>query len=295
MRRGSPIEITRPARVLAGMLLMLAALCWNSVTESSAAGAIDLGLLEVSALRGNLDAWVILDARPRAAFAEGHIPGARSFSWEDFTRTDDRGVPFRIWSPGELASALATKGIDERSQVVVYGDADKSWGGEGWACWALEWIGHQGPVRLLAGGIQAWRDQGNALVNGAEVPPVQPATYQTNPRSEIDIEISDLRKGLGTQNLVDVRSTKEWLGGHIPGAVHIDWDKFFIGADRRPIPPDKVRALLASKGIDLDRPVVYYCAGGIRSAYAWLGHQLAGLPAARNYEGGMEEWKRTKR
>jgi thiosulfate/3-mercaptopyruvate sulfurtransferase len=36
--------------------------------------------------------------------------------------------------------------------------------------------------------------------------------------------------------------------------------------------------------------VVYYCAGGIRSGYAWLIHHLAGLPEAVNFEGGMEEW-----
>jgi thiosulfate/3-mercaptopyruvate sulfurtransferase len=41
----------------------------------------------------------------------------------------------------------------------------------------------------------------------------------------------------------------------------------------------------------MDRPVVYYCKGGIRSAYAWMVHVLAGFPGACNFEGGMEEWK----
>jgi thiosulfate/3-mercaptopyruvate sulfurtransferase len=50
--------------------------------------------------------------------------------------------------------------------------------------------------------------------------------------------------------------------------------------------------LLAKHGVDLRKPVVYYCTGGIRSGYAWMVHTLAGLPNGRNYEGGMEEWKR---
>jgi thiosulfate/3-mercaptopyruvate sulfurtransferase len=44
--------------------------------------------------------------------------------------------------------------------------------------------------------------------------------------------------------------------------------------------------------VNTAKPVVYYCAGGIRSAYTWLVHELAGLPDARNYEGGMAAWQK---
>jgi thiosulfate/3-mercaptopyruvate sulfurtransferase len=76
--------------------------------------------------------------------------------------------------------------------------------------------------------------------------------------------------------------------------VHVPWDDFFSGDDRRPLTPEAVRNLLAKRGVNLSRPVVYYCTGGVRSAYAWTVHQLAGLRAARNYEGGLEEWKRNR-
>jgi thiosulfate/3-mercaptopyruvate sulfurtransferase len=39
---------------------------------------------------------VILDARPKKVWSDGHIPGALSFSWENYTRVDERGVPYRI-------------------------------------------------------------------------------------------------------------------------------------------------------------------------------------------------------
>jgi thiosulfate/3-mercaptopyruvate sulfurtransferase len=52
--------------------------------------------------------------------------------------------------------------------------------------------------------------------------------------------------------------------------------------------------MLTSKdhGVDAEKPLVYYCTGGVRSAYAWMVHQLCGLPPARNYGGGMEDWTR---
>jgi thiosulfate/3-mercaptopyruvate sulfurtransferase len=262
--------------------------------DSLGARTPDVGLLEVRELEGNRGSWTVLDARPKDAFGEGHLPGARSFTWEDYTRTDERGVPYKTWPPLDLAAALGAMGIDERTPIVVYGDADKSWGGEGWACWSLAWIGHRGPIRLLAGGIRAWQAAGLPLETG--VPALTPPAvrYQARPRPEINIETAELRSDSSALSIVDTRSLKEWLMGKIPGAIHIPWDEFHSGSDRRPISPDAMRELLRKKGVSTDRPVVYYCAGGIRSAYAWLVHQLSGLPSARNYEGGMEEWKRVK-
>jgi thiosulfate/3-mercaptopyruvate sulfurtransferase len=59
-----------------------------------------------------------------------------------------------------------------------------------------------------------------------------------------------------------------------------------------PLSPEKVKRLLADKGIKADRPVVFYCTGGVRSAYAWMVHQLTGLAGGINYGGGMEAWLR---
>jgi thiosulfate/3-mercaptopyruvate sulfurtransferase len=96
----------------------------------------------------------------------------------------------------------------------------------------------------------------------------------------------------GGATLIDVRSTFEWIKGRIPGAVHIPWDEFYTGKDRQPLPPADLKKLLARHGVDTTRPVVYYCLGGVRSAYAWMTHQLSGLPGARNYKGGMEAWQK---
>jgi thiosulfate/3-mercaptopyruvate sulfurtransferase len=258
--------------------------------------AANLGLIEPAALNGDPAKWVVLDARPKADWQAGHIPGARSFCWENFTRTDEKGVEYRVLPPQQLASALAAMGIDEKTPVVVYGDADKSWGGEGWDAWVLSWLGHKGPIRLLNGGIQAWRARNLPLAGGTEKQFAKKARYQVSLDTRIDISTEELERRKASLVIVDVRSTLEWLKGRIPGAIRIPWDDLHTGKDRHPLPAARLKELLARHGVNTARPVVYYCTGGIRSAYAWLVHELAGLPDARNYEGGMAAWlKRDKK
>ena len=53
---------------------------------------------------------------------------------------------------------------------------------------------------------------------------------------------------------VDVREHDEWNEGHIPGAVHVP--RGFLESRIEGVAPDH------------DRPIVVYCAGGARSAFA---------------------------
>ena len=256
---------------------------------------MDLGLIEPEILQRNLNSYVILDARPKSEWLAGHIPGALSLSWEDYTRTDERGVPYRVWPAQELAKALGKMGISEHAAIAVYGDADKSWGGEGWDCWVLSWLGHKGPIRLLAGGIQSWRDNGFRTASGAEKITARPVQYRFKTNERIEISTTEIeRHGPGIV-LIDTRSLFERIKGRIPDSVHIEWKNFYTGKDRRPLQSEALKRLLRDNGVNAGEQVVYYCTGGIRSAYAWLVHQLAGLPTARNYEGGFEEWSRLSR
>ncbi|UFS71751.1 hypothetical protein LPW11_06040 [Geomonas sp. RF6] len=257
--------------------------------------AADLALVEASALATRLAESVILDARPRKEWNAGHLPGAHSFYWEDYSRKETAGAETRILAPREMAPALARLGIDERTPVVIYGDADSSWGGEGWAAWLLSSMGHRGSIRLLNGGIQSWRERGLPLVKGPESTVPAKAHYRVDLRPQLSVAAEDLERLKGKVSLVDVRSTLEWFRGRIPGAVHIPWQEFFTGKERRPLSPAQLKKLLAGHGVDPEKPVVYYCAAGVRSSYAWLVHHLSGLPDARNFYGGMDAWKKTGR
>lgn len=233
----------------------------------------------------------IIDARPLEQWRKGHIPGALSFDWQSNTETDHQQVPYRRLTNGVLADRLGRLGINEHSCLVIYGDADSSWGGEGWVCWLLRELGHVGEIYLLDGGVQAWQKLHGDLSVADELV-VTPTTYRVVERCELDIKTEELRQT--ELQLVDTRSLFEWLCGSIPGAVRISWTEFYRGEERRPLDREKLIALLREKGLDPEKPVVYYCSGGIRSAYAWTVHELAGLGQAINYEGGMEAWRKLR-
>lgn len=233
---------------------------------------------------------VILDARPKKEWAEGHIPGAISFNWEEYTKTDDKKIPYRTPPPTEMATVLSRLGILPSDAIIITGDADSSWGGEGWIAWTLEWIGHQGPIFLLDGGIPGWKAQKREMTRKSV--PRPETSYTPNPNPALFISAATLKEKRASYTLIDTRSFSEWITGHIPGAVHIPWKKMVDKKSRTPIPADEMKALLNKKKVPLQKTIVYYCTGGVRSAWTWMAHDMTDLPPALNLEGGYEEWKR---
>jgi molybdopterin/thiamine biosynthesis adenylyltransferase/rhodanese-related sulfurtransferase len=77
---------------------------------------------------------------------------------------------------------------------------------------------------------------------------------------------------------VDVRERDEWEEGHIPGAVHV--------------PRGNLESRIESVETDHDRPLVVYCAGGSRSAFAAKSLQELGYTNVVSLTGGYTDWKR---
>ena len=94
---------------------------------------------------------------------------------------------------------------------------------------------------------------------------------------DIDVDPDRARELIeaGEAELVDVREPYEWEAGRIAGARHIE-----------------VERLAAEAGsIDRDRPVVFYCRVGSRSAMAAEAFRRAGY-VAYSVDGGLAEWDR---
>jgi len=253
---------------------------------------LDLNLIWPQILSRDISDWMIIDARPKKNWEAGHIPGAMPFNWKDYTRTDEKGIAYRILPPAQLASMLEKMGINRQSRVVVYGDSESSWGGEGWIAWMFAWLGHEGPIRLLNGGIQAWINTNYPINDETDAVQHKRTVYEYKLNHSIIISEKEIIEKPGLYQFVDTRSLFEWfMGKRIPGAIHISWKDFFTGKPPHPLSPSATEELLSRNGIDTTKPVVYYCRGGIRSAYAWMVHQLAGLPAAVNFEGGTAAWR----
>jgi rhodanese-related sulfurtransferase len=77
----------------------------------------------------------------------------------------------------------------------------------------------------------------------------------------------------GEAQLVDVRQDFEWEAGRIAGAVHMPLDTLPARAGE----------------IDRERPVIFSCRTGARSAMATDAFRASGVEAF-NLEGGLEAW-----
>ncbi len=72
---------------------------------------------------------------------------------------------------------------------------------------------------------------------------------------------------------IDVRQAYEWDAGHIDGATHI--------------PLEELPA--RTQSIDRDRPIVFQCRSGSRSAFATQIFRASGFDAF-NLAGGLQAW-----
>ena len=92
-----------------------------------------------------------------------------------------------------------------------------------------------------------------------------------------DIEVSpeQTAKALadGTAQVVDVREQYEWNEGRIDGTIHIELERLASNAD----------------GIAKDKPVIFHCRLGARSAMAAQAFRGIGIDAY-SMAGGLRRW-----
>ena len=264
-------------------------------THGPLVGALELA----SALEGTdpprvLDVrWTPLGPPGIAAYHLGHLPGA-DFLDLDRDLASPPGLRGRhpLPDPKVLAGVLRRVGITERTDVVVYDEADSTAAARAW--WVLRHAGHH-RVRILDGGLRAWLAADLPL--STQEPEPAPGTVATRagcmPVLDAKGAAATARNGV----LLDVRAAERYRGevepldpvaGHIPGAVSAPTGGN-VGPDGRFLPPETLRARLSALGVRDGVRVGVYCGSGVTAAHTVLALTLAGLPGAL-YVGSWSEW-----
>lgn len=232
---------------------------------------------------GEVGALPRVDARTEAEWQSGHIPGAAQVHWTELTGTDADG----LWGvlPAEtLQSLLSARGVSSAAPVVIYGSGSEGYGDDGNVYWALRYLGHP-QVQVLNGGWAGWLAAGNAPSTQADSPDPVAFAPDLDPRVLATTEQVAVFDGV----LLDVRSEKEWLKGHIPGALWMEWSEVFDdGITLRS--EAELSGLFADLGITKDTPVIVYCAGGIRAGHTFMVLEALGHTDVRNYVGSWARW-----
>jgi len=237
----------------------------------------------------------VLDVRPRP-WTIRRIPGAVTVRWQDFSPTPSAQRGHLLADDERLTQQIQALGISQETPVVVIGDPIHGWGEEGRIVWMLRTLGHLDAF-MVNGGHQAVQALGIPSTRGNASS--QPGNFMVQRNPAWSVGKDELKAGLwdGDFLVIDAREAREYdgatpygetRGGHIPGAIHLYYRELLDEAGYL-LPKSQVLALLKTKGIGTDQPLVVYCTGGVRSA--WLTAVLSDFGfQARNYAGSMWEW-----
>ena len=238
--------------------------------------------------------WRLDQTDGRLAFADGHIPGAVYVSLED--ELSDHGVTGRGRHPlpcgGALQTAARHWGISSGQPVVVYDDWNRAGSARAW--WVLTAAGLS-DVRILDGGLAAWRAAGGELRSGGGSPQagnVTVAHEDLYSGARATLTADDIAAGVvGT--VLDARAPERFRGevepvdpvaGHIPGAVNmpstslLDDGGAFLD-----------EAALTDRFGALDGAVGVYCGSGVTAAVVLAALTATGINAAL-FPGSWSQW-----
>jgi thiosulfate/3-mercaptopyruvate sulfurtransferase len=234
----------------------------------------------------------IVDARPAADYEKGHLPGAVNLPVADtFDPAQQKNYPD---TKEKLEALFSSRGIGSTTRVIAYDNGKETAGPR--LFWTLEYLGHTNAA-VLDGGLKAWQAEGGEL--STEVPTVEAArfTSKVDPAKMPTKEQCEIAIGDPTKIVLDARSPEEYrgedvrakFGGHIPGAVNIDWRENFTGGTALK-DPATLRTLYESKGVTKDKEVIAHCQTGQRSSATYWVLRLLGYSKVGNYAGSWVEW-----
>lgn len=183
---------------------------------------------------------LILDVRSAYDFGKGHVPGSLNIGL---------GGQFASW-----AGTLISMG----TAIVIVAESDAK---VDEAVMRLARVGIETVAGYLQGGIEAWRDAELGMAHLTQ------------------ISVADLRHLIEKDNnlqVVDVRRSPEYAGGHVPQAVHA--------------PLSTLPSTVANLDLDPTKPTAVICAGGYRSSVATSILKQHNFKKLLNVTGGTGAW-----
>ncbi len=206
----------------------------------------------------------IVDCDEFPAYQRLHVPGAVGLKVHHYLKDPEN--PDHLMPPDRFAQVMAEHGIGDEHTVVAYDGFGGLYAARLW--WALDYYGHGPPVadKVLNGGFQKWLAEGRPLTSAQ--PHVEPATFTVRAGRDCLCGREEVENAIGREGTViwDVRSAQEHTGesrrqnrygGHIPGAVHLEWlDLTTRGEAPELLPAEEIRHRLEAVGITPESEVL---------------------------------------
>jgi len=251
--------------------------------------------METGAIRVIDGSWALDGTDMRALYRQEHIHGAQFFDLDSLS-DHNTPLPHMAPSPTQFAAAAGQMGISEKTPVVIYDRQGLFSAARVW--WTFRLMGHEN-VRVLRGGLPAWKAAGFAVTDQISTP--VPTTYMPIYRVEKIININDLcAKFKERDNLIlDARPKARFEGtapepraglrsGHMPGSRSLPFgDLIRDGALK---PRDELEAIFQSYGVPEADTIITTCGSGVTAAIISMALHETGHTATRLYDGSWAEW-----
>jgi thiosulfate/3-mercaptopyruvate sulfurtransferase len=239
--------------------------------------------------------WRLDEPDGRASYVQGHLPGAVYVSLED--ELSDHSITGRGRHPlpsGRSVEAAARRwGIRQGVPTVVYDDWNRAGSARAW--WVLTAAGIV-DVRILDGGLAAWRAAEGNVVTDPVTPPPGNATVRHDDLYNGALPTLTAQQ-VNDFTLLDARAPERFRGdvepidrvaGHIPGARNLPSGTVVTG-DGTFLAPDALVRLLAERGIDDDGRLGAYCGSGVTAAITVAALAAMDYPVAL-FPGSWSQW-----
>jgi thiosulfate/3-mercaptopyruvate sulfurtransferase len=234
------------------------------------------------------------------AYREAHLPGAVFVDLDaDLAAPPGPRGRHPLPEPDDFTAAMRRLGVGS-GPVVAYDAGPGLAAARAW--WCLRYFGHP-DVRVLDGGLTAWRAAGHPVETGEAEPP-PPGDFVADPGHLPVLDPYEAavqaRRGLMFDARLAIRyrgeSMLDPIRGHIPGAVNAPtFDN--VHPDGTFLPPRVLRRRFAALGAAGDPEggeppprVGVYCGSGVTAAHEALAMTVAGLDTPALYPGSWSEW-----
>lgn len=237
---------------------------------------------------------IIVDLCSDALYRQKHVPGAVHLQ-PGALMAGTAPYPGKLPAMAQLENIIRYLGIDTHSHLVIYDDEGGGWAGR--FAWTLDLLGFQN-WSYLNGGIVAWIKEGFVTEAEANQPVASESSVSIiNPA--VLISADDIIGQLGQPDFAvwDARSPGEYSGnmvrsargGHIPGAINIEWTELMDSQRNLRIRED-AEAILSNAGLGKDKSVATHCQSHHRSGFTYMVARILGYKKISAYDGSWAEW-----
>ncbi|MFC7941894.1 MULTISPECIES: sulfurtransferase [unclassified Microbacterium] len=229
-------------------------------------------------------------------YLSGHIPGAVFAALDTELATHGEAAEGRhpLPSTATLQDAARRWGVRSGDTVVAYDDFKGIAAARAW--WLLRQAGVD--VRVLDGGIRAWRAEGFDIATDDVSP--ESGDVVLDPIGDDALSIDEAAAFPASGVLIDARAADRYrgdsepfdpVGGHIPGARNLP-EPVHFDADGKILDRETILATFAEVGVTPGTLVAAYCGSGVTAAHTALVLHEVGIEA-KVFPGSWSQWSNT--